>query len=180
MFHLRRCLEQTPKEFEFLRSKLSQSREQLDHAHQQNERLVAALSTAKEQLAALRAEVDQLAAPPNSYGTFLQAHPEGTVDIFTAGRKLKVNLAPGVTAAELQRGQEVLLNEALNVVAAGGTDPAGEVVRLKDRLDAQRHHDPLVVQAILDPNDLALGLDARHADDVQGLVEEHLLAPLQL
>jgi proteasome-associated ATPase len=138
MFHLRRRLEQTPKEFEFLRSKLSQSREQLDHAHQQNERLVAALSTAKEQLAALRAEVDQLAAPPNSYGTFLQAHPEGTVDVFTAGRKLKVNLAPGVAVAELQRGQEVLLNEALNVVAAAGTDPAGEVVRLKDRLDATR------------------------------------------
>jgi proteasome-associated ATPase len=138
MFHLRRRLEQTPKEFEFLRSKLSQSREQLDHAHQQNERLVAALATAKEQLAALRAEVDKLAAPPNSYGTVLQAHPEGTADIWTAGRKLKVALAPGVAAEALQRGQEVLLNEALNVVAAGGTEPAGEVVRLKDRLDATR------------------------------------------
>ncbi|HSB71241.1 MAG TPA: proteasome ATPase, partial [Candidatus Methylomirabilis sp.] len=111
---------------------------QLDHAHQQNERLVAALATAKEQLAALRAEVDKLAAPPNSYGTFLQAHPEGTADIWTAGRKLKVSLAPGVAAEALQRGQEVLLNEALNVVAAAGTEPAGEVVRLKDRLDAAR------------------------------------------
>jgi proteasome-associated ATPase len=138
MFHLRRRLEQTPKEFEFLRSKLSQSREQLDHAHQQNERLVAALATAKEQLAALRAEVDKLAAPPNSYGTVLQAYPEGTVDVFTAGRKLKVSLAPGVAPDALQRGQEVLLNEALNVVAAGAPEPAGEVVRLKDRLDATR------------------------------------------
>ncbi|MBI2561232.1 MAG: proteasome ATPase, partial [candidate division NC10 bacterium] len=73
MFHLRRRLEQTPKEFEFLRNKLSQSREQLEHTHQQNERLVAALTAAKEQLALLRAEVDKLAAPPSSYGTFLQA-----------------------------------------------------------------------------------------------------------
>jgi proteasome-associated ATPase len=137
-FHLRRRLEQTPKEFEFLRNKLGQSREQLDHAHQQNERLVAALSAAKEQLAALRAEVDKLAAPPNSYGTFLQAHPEGTADVWTGGRKLKVTLAPGVAAETLQRGQEVLLNEALNVVAAAGTEPAGEVVRLKDRLDERR------------------------------------------
>ncbi|MEK7230159.1 MAG: proteasome ATPase, partial [Candidatus Binatota bacterium] len=113
--------------------------EQLEHAHQQNERLVAALTTAKEQLAALRAEVDKLAAPPSSYGTFLQAHPaEGTADVWTAGRKLKVTLAPGLEGASLQRGQEVLLNEALNVVAAAGTDPQGEVARLKDRLDATR------------------------------------------
>ncbi len=138
MFHLRRRLEQTPKEFEFLRTKLSQSREQLEHAHQQNERLVAALQQAKEQLAALRAEVDKLAAPPNSYGTVLTTHPEGTVDVWTAGRKLKVTVAPGVEAAQLSRGQEVVLNEALNVVAAGTADPQGEVVRLKDRLDAAR------------------------------------------
>ncbi len=138
MFHLRRRLEQTPKEFEFLRNKLSLSREQLDHAHQQNERLVAALTAAKEQIAALRAEVDTLAAPPNSYGTLLQAHPEGTVDVWTAGRKLKVQVAPGVEPAGLRRGQEVVLNEALNVVALGGADPQGEVVRLKERLDPRR------------------------------------------
>ncbi len=75
MFHLRRRLEQTPKEFEFLRNKLSQSREQLDQAQHQNERLVAALSQAKEQIAALRAEVDKLAAPPSSYGTILESMP---------------------------------------------------------------------------------------------------------
>ena len=112
--------------------------EQLEHAHQQNERLVAALQQAKEQIATLRAEVDKLAAPPSSYGTVLLAHPEGTVDVWTGGRKLKVNVAPGVEAEALRRGQEVVLNEALNVVAAGGEDPQGEVVRLKDRLDAHR------------------------------------------
>ena len=138
MFHLRRRLEQTPKEFEFLRNKLSQSREHLEHAQQQNERLVAALTAAKEQLAALRAEVDKLAAPPNSYGTVLQAHPEGTLDVWTGGRKLKVACGPGLQPASLQRGQEVVLNEALNVIAAGGGDPQGEVARLKARLDPAR------------------------------------------
>ena len=118
--------------------RLDAAAEQLEHAHQQNERLVAALQQAKEQLAALRAEVDKLAAPPSSYGTVLAAHPEGTVDVWTAGRKLKVTVAPGVEAAQLSRGQEVVLNEALNVVAAGTRDPQGEVVRLKDRLDASR------------------------------------------
>jgi len=139
MLHLRRRLEQTPKEFEFLRTKLSQSREQLDRAQQQNERLVSALSQAKEQIAALRAEVDKLAAPPASYGTVLQAHAdEGTVDVWTAGRKLKVSVAPSVKSAELRRGQEVVLNEALNVVEVGGTEVQGEVVRMKDRLDEHR------------------------------------------
>lgn len=138
MGHLRRRLEQTPKEFEFLRTKLAQAREQLETAHTQNERLVGALAQAKEQLTALRAEVDKLAAPPSSYGTVLSTHPEGTVDVWTAGRKLKVSVAPGVPAAGLQRGQEVVLNEALNVIALGGPDPQGEVVRVKDRLDATR------------------------------------------
>jgi len=118
--------------------RLDAAAEQLEHAHQQNERLVVALQQAKEQLAALRAEVDKLAAPPNSYGTVLTTHPEGTVDVWTSGRKLKVTVAPGVEAAQLSRGQEVVLNEALNVVAAGTADPQGEVVRLKDRLDAAR------------------------------------------
>ena len=138
MFHLRRRLEQTPKEFEFLRNKLSQSREQVDHGHQQNERLVAALHQAKEQIAMLRAEVDKLAAPPASYGTFLAAHPEGTVDVWTGGRKLRVSVAPGVDVTSLHRGQEVILNEALSVISSGGWDPQGEVVRLKDRLDEHR------------------------------------------
>jgi proteasome-associated ATPase len=112
--------------------------EQLERAHQQNERLVTALTAAKEQIAALRAEVDKLAAPPNSYGTVLQPHAEGTVDVWTGGRKLKVQVAPGLEAAQLRRGQEVVLNEALNVVGVGGPDLQGEVVRLKDRLDARR------------------------------------------
>jgi len=138
MFHLRRRLEQTPREFEFLRNKLSQSREQLDHAQAQNERLAGALGQAKDQIAALRAEVDKLAAPPSSYGTILQVHPDDTVDVWTGGRKLKVNVTPGVDPAALRRGREVVLNEALNVVDLSGGDPQGEVVRLKDRLGETR------------------------------------------
>ena len=138
MYHLRRRLEQTPKEFEFLRNKLSQSREQLDHAQQQNERLASALSQAKEQVAALRADVDKLAAPPSSYGMVLQVRPDHTADVWTGGRKLLVNVAPRVKMDTLNRGQEVLLNEALNVVDVGTGEVQGEIVRLKDRLDETR------------------------------------------
>ncbi|MBI4412784.1 MAG: proteasome ATPase, partial [candidate division NC10 bacterium] len=94
IYHLRRRLEQAPREFEFLRSTLHASREQLDQAYQQNERLVQALHQAKEQVAALKEEVDKLSAPPSSYGIFAEANPDGTATIYTAGRKLKVNLHP--------------------------------------------------------------------------------------
>jgi len=138
LFHLRRRLEQTPKEFEFLRSKLSHSKEQVEQAHEQNERLVQTLHAAKDQIAALREEVDKLSAPPASYGIFQGLHPDGTATIYTAGRKLKVNLHPALDAKALRPGQELLLNDALNVVEAAGFDRQGEVVRLKDRLDETR------------------------------------------
>jgi len=138
MYHLRRRLEQAPKESEFLRTKLSQSRDEADQARRQNDRLVAALNQAKEQIVALRAEVDKLATPPASYGTFLQLHPDGAMDVWTGGRKLKVTVGPGVNTAGLVRGQEVLLNEALNVIGVAGREAQGEVVRLKDRLGESR------------------------------------------
>ena len=138
MFHLRRRLEQTPKEFEFLRNKLSQSRQELEHARAQNDRLVGTLTAAKEQLAELRAEVDKLAAPPASFGTVLGTLADGLVDVWTGGRKLRVQVAPTVEAGSLHRGVEVLLNEALNVVGVAGVEAQGEVARLKDRLDAGR------------------------------------------
>ena len=90
------------------------------------------LKEAREQIIALKEEVDRLAQPPSAFGTFLAAREDGTVDIFTGGRKLRVNVSPGVEIDELQRGQEVMLNEALNVVAALEFETQGEVVMLKE------------------------------------------------
>ncbi len=137
-FHLRRRLEQAPREFEFLRLKLSQSREQLDVAHQRNERLVAALQSAKEQIQALKEEVDKLTAPPSSYGIYSSGNEDGTVNIYTGGRKLRVNLHPALKPDDLKRGQEVLLNEAYNVVEARSFEVQGLVVRLKEVLHSDR------------------------------------------
>ena len=137
-FHLRRRLEQAPREFEFLRLKLSQSREQLNVAHQRNERLVAALQSAKEQIQALKEEVDKLTAPPSSYGIYSSVNEDGTVNIYTGGRKLRVNLHPALKPEDLKRGQEVLLNEAYNVVEARSFEVQGLVVRLKEALHSDR------------------------------------------
>jgi proteasome-associated ATPase len=138
IYHLRRRLEHTPREFDFLRAKLQQSREQLEGASQQNERLVAALQQAKEQLAALKEEVDKLTAPPASYGIFAGANPDGTATVWIGGRKLKVQVHPRLALTAFTLGQELLLNEALNVIEACAFEGQGEVVRLKERLDPAR------------------------------------------
>src|SRR5574337_798591 len=107
IYHLRRRLDQTPKEFEFLRSKLDQSREQLGQAHHQNERMAQALQQTKQQIEGLREEVEKLSAPPSAYGIFSSINPDGTANIYTGGRKLKVNLHPSLQAEALRKGQEL-------------------------------------------------------------------------
>ena len=115
-----------------------QSRDQLQQAHRQNEKLITALQEAREQIEALKIEVEKLTAPPSSYAIFSDSNDDGTVNIYIAGRKMKVNLHPDVKVAELRKGQQLVLNEALNVVEARDFEIQGEVVRLKDLLSEHR------------------------------------------
>ncbi|HET6676313.1 MAG TPA: proteasome ATPase [Nitrospiraceae bacterium] len=117
---------------------LYQSRYQLDQATKQNEKLVQTLQEAKSQIEALRAEVEKLTAPPSTYGLFSSLNKDGTANVYVSGRKMKVSLHPSIKAKELRKGQEVILNEALNVIEARGFDVQGEVVRLKDVLEGNR------------------------------------------
>src|SRR5207248_6674159 len=82
-----------------------------------------------------REEVDKLTQPPSAYGTFLATNDDGSVDVFSGGRKMRVALHPELDTAALKRGQEVVLNESLNVVLARGTEVSGEVVTLKEVLE---------------------------------------------
>ena len=116
----------------------AQSRDQLQQAHRQNEKLITALQEAREQIEALKIEVEKLTAPPSSYAIFSDSNDDGTVNIYIAGRKMKVNLHPDVKVGELRKGQQLVLNEALNVVEACDFEMQGEVVRLKDLLSEHR------------------------------------------
>ena len=116
----------------------AQSRDQLQQAHRQNEKLITALQEAREQIEALKIEVEKLTAPPSSYAIFSDSNDDGTVNIYIAGRKMKVNLHPDVKVGELRKGQQLILNEALNVVEARDFEIQGEVVRLKDLLSEHR------------------------------------------
>jgi len=105
----------------------------------QNERLAGTLRDARDQILKLKEEVDRLAQPPAGFGTFLQRNEDDTLDVFTGGRKMRVAASPAVDLDSLRRGQEVMLNEALNVVAAFEFESVGEVVMLKELLaDGER------------------------------------------
>jgi proteasome-associated ATPase len=106
---------------------------ELDQLAETNRRLAATLREARDQIVTLKAEVDRLADPPSGFGVFLEAHEDGTADIHTQGRKLRVAVGPGV--GELVPGQEVLLNEAMNIVAGLGVEQVGEIVMFKELLE---------------------------------------------
>ena len=135
---LRRRLQDAPKRVRTLEERLLETKGQLSQAVSQNERLSATLREAREHIAALREEVEKLTMPPSGYGTYLGTNEDGTVDVFTAGRKMRVALHPELEAADLQRGEEVVLNESLNVVSRRGPDMQGEVVVFKELLEDGR------------------------------------------
>ncbi len=136
--HLRKKLEDSPKEFMIVENKLREANRQLVQAFNQNEKLVNALYEAREQITSLKEEVDKLCAPPSTYGVYLSVNEDGTVNILSQGRKVKVNLHPSIKPETLKPGQELILNEGLNVVEAAGYEIQGDVVILKEQLDLER------------------------------------------
>jgi proteasome-associated ATPase len=132
---LRRKLSDSPRQVRALEERLAEAQQSLAGAVGQNDRLVGTLREARDQILALKEEVERLAQPPSGYGVFLSRHEDGTVDIFTGGRKLRVVVSPDIDIESLRRGQEVMLNEALNVVRALEFERQGDVVMLKEILE---------------------------------------------
>src|SRR3569623_1764996 len=136
---LRRRLSDAPGQSRGLELRLADTQRSLSAVTSQNERLAQTLREAREQIMKLKEEVDRLAQPPAGFGTFLQRNEDDSVDVFTGGRKLRVNVSPAVDLESLVKGQEVMLNEALNVVAALDFEQVGEVVMFMELLaDGQR------------------------------------------
>jgi proteasome-associated ATPase len=103
-----------------------------------NERLAEALRAARDQIVELKKQIDDLSKPPGTYAVFLGAHPDGSVDVMSSGRKMHVQASPGLELDLLAPGQEVKLNEAMTVVSAGGFERTGELVTVKEVLDDNR------------------------------------------
>src|SRR6202040_1770699 len=103
----------------------------IDSLAARNSKLMETLKEARQQLLALREEVDRLGQPPSGYGVLLTAHDDETVDVFTSGRKMRLTCSPNIDVASLRKGQTVRLNEALTVVEAGLFESVGEISTLR-------------------------------------------------
>jgi proteasome-associated ATPase len=132
---LRRKVAESPRQVRALEERIAEAEGRAAFLSERNDKLTTTLREAREQLVTLKEEVDRLGQPPSGYGVFLGGHDDGTVDVFTGGRKLRVSLSPSVDVATLRPGQEVMLNEAMNVVEACGFERAGDIVMLKELLE---------------------------------------------
>jgi proteasome-associated ATPase len=135
---LRRRLSNAPRQVTVLEEKLVETREQLARAMGQNQKLADALRSEKERIEALADEVSKLSQPPATYGVYLQTNDDGSLDVVTAGRKMRVLPAPDLVVEGIAPGSQVVLNESLNAVEILGPDRAGDVVKVKDRLGTDR------------------------------------------
>ena len=132
---MRRRLHDAPKRVRTLEGRLLETKGQLAQAVSQNEKLTYTLREARDHITALREEVDKLSQPPSAYGTLLQVNPDETVDVFSSGRKMRVSVHPDLVET-LTRGQEVVLNESMNVIKVRPSDTTGEVVTVREVLEA--------------------------------------------
>jgi len=182
---LRRRLQESPRRVQTLEEKLLETKGQLAQAVSQNEKLTFTLQTAKEHVANLRDEVEKLTQPPSAYGTYLGANDDGTVDVFSGGRKMRVSLHPDIEPGGLRRGDEVVLNESLNVILAREGEGQGEVVVLKELLDDGRRalvYGRADEERVADLSDALIGVKLRAGDTVlmesrTGLLIEKLERP---
>ena len=106
----------------------------LDSLNIRNAKLMDTLKEARQQLLALREEVDRLGQPPSGYGVLLDVQDDDTVDVFTSGRKMRLTCSPNLAVSEMKKGQTVRLNEALTVVEAGNFEAVGEISTLREVL----------------------------------------------
>ena len=135
---LRRRLTNAPRQVQLLEEKLVETREALARASGQNEKLADALRDEKQRIETLAEEVEKLSQPPATFGVFVGSNEDGSVDVVTAGRKMRVMPAPDLDDDKLVSGAQVILNDALNVVEVLDPDGTGQVVKVKDRLGTDR------------------------------------------
>lgn len=154
----------------------------IDSLASRNAKLMDTLKEARQQLLALREEVDRLGQPPSGYGVLLATHDDDTVDVFTSGRKMRLTCSPNIETSTLKQGQTVRLNEALTVVEAGTFEAVGEISTLREILsDGHRalvvgHADEERIVWLAEPlvaaEFLPEGVDIAAADELNGLDDQ--------
>lgn len=131
---LRSRLSALPGKTRELEEKLLATKGQLSQAEMQRDRLTSAVRDLRDQVEALRQEVSVLSQPPSNYGVLVDSNDDGTFDIMSNGRKLRVRCSPDVNPDHLNRGAEVLLNDSQNIILVRPSDSVGEVVTIVEVL----------------------------------------------
>jgi proteasome-associated ATPase len=131
-------VDQANRRIEMLEERLLEARGQLAQTRSNNEKLTITIQQTRDQIAALREEVEKLTQPPAVYGTFIDFNDDGSVDIFASGRKMRGALLPALDPGQIERGNEVVLNESFSVIGVRDSDGQGEVVTVKEVIDSRR------------------------------------------
>src|SRR6204780_1136971 len=96
-------VEKANRRIEMLEEKLLEARGALAQSRSNNEKLTITIQQTRDQITALRDEVEKLTQPPAVYGTFIDFNDDGTVDIFASGRKMRGALHPGPDPGHIAR-----------------------------------------------------------------------------
>jgi len=134
----RRKADAAPKKIHELERRLAETSTDLGSTRENNEQLASTLREAREQLIVLKEEIEKLTKPPATYAIFLEPHDDETCDVYANGRKMRVTVGPEVDVNEIERGKQVILNEAMNLIEVSEFEIQGEVVTLKEVLEDKR------------------------------------------
>ncbi|MBP3087610.1 proteasome ATPase [Corynebacterium sp. sy017] len=111
---------------------------------QRNQKLAQLLKASRDKLSVLTAQVEELATPPSTYGTFLELSPSSTTtssttaEVFTAGRKMRLAISPLVDTSALVAGVQVRLGEANQIVEVCEFSTTGELATLSEMVGYER------------------------------------------
>lgn len=135
---LRRRLDEAPHRVRALEERLLETKGQLAQSVSRNEKLTYTLREARDSIATLREEVDKLTQAPASYGTFLGLNDDdGSADVYAGGRKVRVAVNPELDDL-LEVGQEVVLNDSLNIIKARELETTGEMASIRELIGHDR------------------------------------------
>ena len=127
-----------PERIAALEEQLASVQQELESSVAQNGRLAETLRSARSQIAELKAEVERLSAPPHTYGTYVGPAADGGLTVSVQGRKVQVEPTADARQDALEPGQELLLNDALQVVGVGRFEDRGELMTVSELLEDGR------------------------------------------
>ena len=156
----------------------------LEQEKARNEKLADTLESVRDQVLSLRDEIENLSKPPSAYGTIVKINDDGTVDVTSSGRKMRVNALPSKMES-LKISDELILNESMVLVDSRDPESSGEIVRVKEVLDGGnravvvgRTDEERVVEMAIGLHDSGLRSgDSVRVDERSGILLERLPRP---